>query len=190
MSLQRHPHVASAVNPEIIQHYHAHVYYDPASSRDRAARLRERVAAIFPDVTLGRWHDAPVGPHTQSMYQLGFPPPLLASFLPWLMLNRDGLSILLTQAPATPTPIISITPSGWAACCRCGWTFCESRARRRHSPERFALSYEMKGAARARRRVIEERRLRSTFGLPSEASGTMEGATLARSRCNSHSRVS
>src|SRR5260370_11085052 len=95
MSLQRHPHVASAVNPEIIQHYHAHVYYDPASSRDRAARLRERVAAIFPDVTLGRWHDAPVGPHTQSMYQLAFPPPLLASFLPWLMLNRDCLSILL-----------------------------------------------------------------------------------------------
>jgi DOPA 4,5-dioxygenase len=29
------------------------------------------------------------------MYQLAFPPPLLASFLPWLMLNRDGLSILL-----------------------------------------------------------------------------------------------
>jgi len=114
----------------------------------------------------------------------------------WLHFCRGWCSIVTvwascsTQAPATPTPIISITPSGWAACCRCGWTFCESRARRRHSPERFALSYEMKGAARARRRVIEERRLRSTFGLPSEASGTMEGATLARSRCNSHSRVS
>jgi Dopa 4,5-dioxygenase family len=39
--------------------------------------------------------DTPVGPHTQSMYQIAFPPPLLASFLPWLMLNRDGLSILL-----------------------------------------------------------------------------------------------
>jgi aromatic ring-cleaving dioxygenase len=91
----RHPNVASAVNPEIIQHYHAHVYYDPASSRDRAARLRERVAAAFPGATLGRWHDTPVGPHTQSMYQIAFPPLLLASFLPWLMLNRDGLSILL-----------------------------------------------------------------------------------------------
>src|ERR1700751_184405 len=33
--------------------------------------------------------------HTQSMYQIAFPPPLLASFLPWLMLNRDGPSILL-----------------------------------------------------------------------------------------------
>jgi aromatic ring-cleaving dioxygenase len=49
----------------------------------------------FPGVTLGRWHDTPVGPHTQSMYQLAFPPGLLASFLPWLMLNRNGLSILL-----------------------------------------------------------------------------------------------
>jgi len=29
------------------------------------------------------------------MYQIAFPPALLASFLPWLMLNRDGLSILL-----------------------------------------------------------------------------------------------
>jgi DOPA 4,5-dioxygenase len=87
--------LVSVVNPEIIQHYHAHVYYDPVSSRDRAARLREHVAAAFPDVTLGRWHDTPVGPHTQSMYQLAFPPALLASFLPWLMLNRDGLSILL-----------------------------------------------------------------------------------------------
>ena len=83
------------MNPEIIQHYHAHVYYDPVSSRDRAARLREGVAAAFPDVTLGRWHDKPVGPHTQAMYQLAFPPALLASFLPWLMLNRDGLTILL-----------------------------------------------------------------------------------------------
>src|SRR6266446_993719 len=84
-----------AVDPEIIRHYHAHVYYDPASSRDRAARLRERVAAAFPDATLGRWHDALVGPHPQSMYQIAFPRTLLASFLPWLMLNRDGLTILV-----------------------------------------------------------------------------------------------
>ncbi len=81
--------------PEIIEHYHAHVYYDPVSTRDRAARLRERVAATFPNATLGRWHDAPVGPHPQSMYQIAFPPTLLDSFLPWLMLNRDDLTILL-----------------------------------------------------------------------------------------------
>jgi aromatic ring-cleaving dioxygenase len=82
-------------DPGIIQHYHAHVYYDPAFTRDRAARLRERVAAAFPEATLGRWHDELVGPHLRSMYQIAFPRELLPSLLPWLMLNRDGLTILL-----------------------------------------------------------------------------------------------
>ena len=86
---------APAVDPGIVRHYHAHIYYDPVSSRERAARLRERVAAAFPEATLGCWHDEPVGPHPQSMYQIAFPTGLLASFLPWLMLNRDGLNILL-----------------------------------------------------------------------------------------------
>ncbi len=84
-----------AADPAIIRDYHAHVYYDPAATRDRAARLRERIAAEFPDARLGRWHDAPVGPHPQSMYQVAFPRALLASLLPWLMLNRDGLSVLV-----------------------------------------------------------------------------------------------
>ena len=86
---------APAVDPGIVRHYHAHIYYDPVSSRERAARLRERVAAAFPEATLGRWHDEPVGPQPQSMYQIAFPTGLLATFLPWLMLNRDGLNILL-----------------------------------------------------------------------------------------------
>ena len=91
------PETASAppVDPAIITAYHAHIYYDPAATRDRAARLRERVAAVFPEATLGRWHDALVGPHPQSMYQIAFPRELLASFVPWLMLNRDGLTVLL-----------------------------------------------------------------------------------------------
>ncbi len=29
------------------------------------------------------------------MYQIAFPTPLLKKFVPWLMLNRDGLTILL-----------------------------------------------------------------------------------------------
>jgi aromatic ring-cleaving dioxygenase len=82
-------------DPGIIKHYHAHVYYDPATSRDRAARLREHMAAAFPEATIGRWHDELVGPHLKSMYQVAFPYTLLASFLPCLMLNRDGLTILL-----------------------------------------------------------------------------------------------
>ena len=86
---------ASPADPQAIEHYHAHIYYDPAASRDRANRLRERAGERFPQATLGRWHDEHVGPHLQSMFQIAFPSEMLAAFVPWLMLNRDGLTILL-----------------------------------------------------------------------------------------------
>lgn len=75
--------------------YHVHIYYDPAATRDRAAKLRERIAAEFPGAKVGRWHDELVGPHPRSMYQVAFPRALFDTFVPWLMLNRDGLTILL-----------------------------------------------------------------------------------------------
>ena len=92
---KKHTDGAAAKDPRAIKDYHAHVYYDPATSRGRAERLRERVAAQFPQAKLGRWHDELVGPHPQAMYQIAFPTQMLESFVPWLMLNRDGLTILL-----------------------------------------------------------------------------------------------
>jgi DOPA 4,5-dioxygenase len=86
---------AAATERPSIAEFHAHIYYDPARTRAAAERLRERVAAEFPQARLGRWHDTLVGPHTQSMYQIAFPGEMLAAFVPWLMLNRDGLTILL-----------------------------------------------------------------------------------------------
>jgi DOPA 4,5-dioxygenase len=82
-------------NTSAITDYHAHVYYDPAKTRGRAERLRERVGAEFPQAKLGRWHDELVGPHPQSMYQIAFPTEMLQAFVPWLMLNRDELTVLL-----------------------------------------------------------------------------------------------
>ena len=93
---------AALQDPQTITSYHAHVYYDPAATRDRAERLRERVAAAFPQAKLGRWHDALVGPHPQSMYQIAFPREMLEKFLPWLMLNRDDLTILLHPETGHP----------------------------------------------------------------------------------------
>ena len=86
---------ATPKDPQAITHYHAHIYYDPAKTRDRAERLRAGVAEKFPQAKLGRWHDELVGPHPRSMFQIAFPRELLPSLVPWLMLNRDGLTILL-----------------------------------------------------------------------------------------------
>jgi DOPA 4,5-dioxygenase len=89
------PDPGKVTDPVRITEYHAHVYYDPESSRDRASAVRDGIASLFPEARLGRWHDQLVGPHTRAMYQIAFPPALLPRLLPWLMLNRLGLTVLL-----------------------------------------------------------------------------------------------
>lgn len=76
-----------------IQGYHAHIYYD-AQTRGVAERLRQALGERFA-VRLGRWHDMPVGPHPGAMYQVAFEVAEFPRLVPWLMLNRDGLSVLV-----------------------------------------------------------------------------------------------
>ena len=76
-----------------ISGFHAHIYFDTAS-RDVAARVREELGARF-DVRLGRWHDQPIGPHPKSMYQVAFLPNQFEKVVPWLMLNHEGLDVLI-----------------------------------------------------------------------------------------------
>jgi aromatic ring-cleaving dioxygenase len=82
-------------DPAEIKGYHAHIYYDPAKTRPRAATLREGIARAFPAATVGNWHDEAVGPHTVSMYQVAFAVEDFSRLVPWLMLNRDGLDVLV-----------------------------------------------------------------------------------------------
>lgn len=82
-------------DPAGISKWHAHIYYDPARTRDAAARLRARIVQNFSDLRIGRWHDESVGPHLASMYQVLFAPQHYGAFVPWLQLNRDGLSVLV-----------------------------------------------------------------------------------------------
>ena len=78
---------------QTIHNFHAHVYYDP-TTREAAARVRDAVAEQF-EVELGRWRDEPVGPHPKSMYQVKFAPELFGRIVPWLMLNHQGLDVLI-----------------------------------------------------------------------------------------------
>ncbi|BAZ37116.1 DOPA-dioxygenase-like protein [Calothrix sp. NIES-4101] len=76
-----------------ITSFHAHVYYD-TNNRDVAAYIREELSTKF-EVEMGRWRDEPVGPHPKSMYQVAFLPNQFAEVVPWLMLHRQGLDVLV-----------------------------------------------------------------------------------------------
>ncbi|WP_235907634.1 DOPA 4,5-dioxygenase family protein [Siccirubricoccus phaeus] len=75
--------------------WHAHLYYATPEERALAAAIRAEIAALFPAAVLGRWRDGPVGPHPRAMYQVAFGPGLFPAFVPWLALNRRGLTVLL-----------------------------------------------------------------------------------------------
>ncbi len=73
--------------------FHAHIYFDEASEDD-ARIVREAIDEQF-DTKLGRWHHKPVGPHPIWMYQVAFKPEIFADLIPWLTLNRRGLTIFI-----------------------------------------------------------------------------------------------
>ena len=77
----------------VITGYHAHIYYDP-TTRPVAAEIRAAIEERF-DVRMGRWRDEPVGPHPKPMYQVAFATDVFPEIVPWLMLNRHGLTILV-----------------------------------------------------------------------------------------------
>ena len=84
------------MNPQdsaAITGYHAHVYYDDPS-RERAAWVRAEIERLF-EVRMGRWREEPVGPHPQAMYQVAFAAAEFGRIVPWLMLNRQGLTVLV-----------------------------------------------------------------------------------------------
>jgi aromatic ring-cleaving dioxygenase len=88
------------IDPATIRDYHAHVYYDPAT-RERAAALRGQIEGGF-EVEMGRWRDAPVGPHPRPMYQVKFGAGQFPRIVPWLMLNRGDLTILVHPNTGDP----------------------------------------------------------------------------------------
>ena len=76
-----------------IKGYHAHVYFD-AATRPLAERLRDTIVAKFA-CEAGAFSDEPRGPHPISQFNVIFEAPEFQNIVPWLMLNRDGLDVLV-----------------------------------------------------------------------------------------------
>lgn len=83
------------LDPSTIAGWHAHVYFD-AAQRGAAWNLRQLIATELADpVQLGRFHDAPVGPHPMGSYQLAFAPDRFAHVVSWLALNHGTLDVFV-----------------------------------------------------------------------------------------------
>jgi len=76
-----------------VKGYHAHVYYDQAT-RPVAERLRGTIMDRF-TVEPGAFSDEPMGPHPISQFSVIFRPEEFQKVVPWLMLNREGLDVLV-----------------------------------------------------------------------------------------------
>ncbi len=77
-----------------IKGFHAHVYYHMDATRETALALREHIAALFP-LRVSQLVDRAVGPHPSPMFEVDFYIEHFARFVPWLMLNRQGLNVLI-----------------------------------------------------------------------------------------------
>ncbi|HYC45680.1 MAG TPA: DOPA 4,5-dioxygenase family protein [Burkholderiales bacterium] len=73
--------------------YHAHVYFD-AATKPVAERLRDTIVAKFA-VKPGAFADEPRGPHPVPQFNIIFEIAEFQRIVPWLMLNRNDLSVLV-----------------------------------------------------------------------------------------------
>jgi len=74
--------------------YHAHIYYDPEQTRATAERVCAAVDGKF-RVEVDGFRDGPVGPHPIANVLVVFKPEEFAQVVPFLMLNREGLDVLV-----------------------------------------------------------------------------------------------
>ncbi|MFZ3236888.1 MAG: DOPA 4,5-dioxygenase family protein [Stellaceae bacterium] len=74
--------------------YHAHIYYDVTSTRSVAERVCAAVSEKF-QVEIDGFRDTPVGPHPISNVLVIFKPDQFEQIVPYLMLNRAGLDVLV-----------------------------------------------------------------------------------------------
>ncbi len=73
--------------------YHAHIYFDE-STKAEAKTLRDDIAESF-NLSIGRFHERLVGPHTKWSCQITFGAKDFDTFIPWMDAKRKGLTIFV-----------------------------------------------------------------------------------------------
>ena len=79
--------------PNSIQDYHAHLYFNETQI-DLVHKVLEKVKAKY-EFEIGRVWGSSVGPHPIGSCQILFPPESFGEFIPWLMLNREGIDVFI-----------------------------------------------------------------------------------------------
>jgi aromatic ring-cleaving dioxygenase len=75
-----------------------HIYYfqNNPSQTKFAYELWQRIRYEFPELRIYKFWDKPVGPHPYAMFEVNvFTPAQFGAFVPWLVINRGPLSVLL-----------------------------------------------------------------------------------------------
>ncbi len=85
-----------------IRGFHAHVYFDGPTQRSEAVALRNAASALIPTAHVGRIHDDPVAFHPTPMFQISIAPEQFSDLVPWLMLHRGALSIMVHPLTGDP----------------------------------------------------------------------------------------
>ena len=73
--------------------YHAHVYFD-AKTLAFASELCKEAGERF-NLSVGRVHEKPIGPHMKWSCQLSFGSKDFDAFVPWLDEKRNSLSVFI-----------------------------------------------------------------------------------------------
>ena len=76
-----------------ISRFHAHVYFDEATY-EQAEQLCDEAGKMF-SLSVGHMHKRPIGPHPCWSCQLAFKPDAFGEVIPWLALNRNGLTVFI-----------------------------------------------------------------------------------------------
>lgn len=91
-------HFTAGITNESRGGFDLHIYYmqNNQSQSKFARELWQRIRYEFPELRIYKFWEKPVGPHPYAMFEVNvFTPEQFGAFVPWLVINRGPLSVLL-----------------------------------------------------------------------------------------------